>query len=407
MAHCGLRTCWTLRKLASGRWSLPTAWTNEGRKQGSPPQIQAVIDKTLPLFREYGYQPPFDLPPSPQPQTAVAEPKTPTNLFSPPPPKSAHLPDTPVAGGRESNASASTMSAPRTPAVLKEFRRVEEETWEDSPSMETLAGGLSQKGLEILREGSLGAPGTPDHRQYQEPEAPPTVSPPREAHYEEMGEPVARLPTAQDAEPTAATIPAALGDFDAASPSSPDYRRADSDEMEDTFANLNLQHDFPIARGREPPSVPRGRPSFYQADDIDNTFSSLPPRPHVPATPHTTSRIPVLTPRAPVSDSLYPLLAPISEEEYEDAMDAFGRRATPLDWLNECVAQVNEALTDVRFDMADDGAASEWREVTVKELEVMLDMPEGKCMGFVAACLKLNRLAPATKKGQKAYRIIE
>jgi hypothetical protein len=28
-------------------------------------------------------------------------------------------------------------------------------------------------------------------------------------------------------------------------------------------------------------------------------------------------------------------------------------------------------------------------------------------MGFIAACLKLGRLAPATKRGGKAYRIVE
>ncbi len=53
-------------------------------------------------------------------------------------------------------------------------------------------------------------------------------------------------------------------------------------------------------------------------------------------------------------------------------MDAFGMRSTPLEWLNEAIATVNEALTDARFDEVDNGAG--WREVTVKELEIMLNM---------------------------------
>jgi hypothetical protein len=66
------------------------------------------------------------------------------------------------------------------------------------------------------------------------------------------------------------------------------------------------------------------------------------------------------------------LLNPVAEEEYSKEMDAFGMRSTPLEWLNEAIATVNEALTDARFDEVDNGAG--WREVTVKELEIMLNL---------------------------------
>lgn len=105
-----------------------------------------------------------------------------------------------------------------------------------------------------------------------------------------------------------------------------------------------------------------------------STFSSRLPGPTTPAT-LTRTRIPVLTPvAAPPSDSLYPLFAPVSSEEYDGKMDAFGTRATPLDWLNETITAVNEALTDARFDDLDGGAG--WRDVTVAELQEMLQLRE-------------------------------
>lgn len=119
-------------------------------------QIQAILDQAEAIWTQYGYVSPYTKTfQSPPPPTANV-PMTPANLFSPAPPKSAHLPDTPTAGGRESTGTVSTMSAPQTPAVLKEKRPWDrhEEAWEESPSMETLAGGLSERGLAILR-GSL------------------------------------------------------------------------------------------------------------------------------------------------------------------------------------------------------------------------------------------------------------
>lgn len=59
-------------------------------------------------------------------------------------------------------------------------------------------------------------------------------------------------------------------------------------------------------------------------------------------------------------------------DEYNEKMDSFGMRATPLDWLNEAISTVNEALTDARFDEVDAGAG--WNKVTVKELEIMLNL---------------------------------
>lgn len=108
--------------------------------------------------------------------------------------------------------------------MLKEKRGWDtDDNWEESPTIDTLAGGLSERGLAILREGMSGTP------KPAPPSNPIPGSPPAEPAYH-----VSPTQQHEDDEYYGGE------GYDPETPSSPELERFERDEMEDTFANIAL-----------------------------------------------------------------------------------------------------------------------------------------------------------------------